>query len=250
MSTPCRPWLNLTLVTLLCASLAHTPRAHADSGDHQHKMRQVALYIEAKLYNQALRELKDIEQTPEGAQDVQVSRSMSIAYYHTYNINQALFYLRQARRLTTDGQLKLQLAETYQDWTKSYGLVHFQSTTQARGSIELTPERTIVNPQRRKSLSVAQAQLKRGITTPASFYLPYGSYLANAERFQLKSNLPPPTVKLMLKPLPTDGLSTKGSKWVYITLGGVALIATTVGGYYLMKNDSSNRVQTVNVQFE
>lgn len=231
--------LSLTLVSLGFRSLLISD-ASAKDLSYQQRVRQVELYIDSKLYEQALKELKSLEQTPEGGQDVRVAHSYALAHYNTFNVNRALFYLRRARTLTADDRLKAQLTQTYQQWIKAYGLVNFQSLNQVqRGAIKLETERTIINPKRRKSFKIAQRLLAEGVMTPISFYLPFGSYTANDVQFQLKSSLPPPTVELMLRPVHTEPVSTKSSKWVYITLGGVALIATAVGGYYLLTSDSS-----------
>lgn len=231
------------LSSLICSPLP----ANGEPSSYQQRIRQVELYIEGNLYEQALRELHSLAKTPEGAQDVRVAHSYALAHYNTSNVNQALFYLRRARSLTADDGLKSQLTRTYQDWIKSYGLVHFQSVggTQ-QGAIHLSSDRNIVNPKRRKSFEVAQGLLAEGVSTPLSFYLPFGNYAANNVNFQLKASLPPPTVELMLTPVKSEPVSTTGSKWVYITLGGVALIATAVGGYYLMIDSADNK-RLVNV---
>jgi len=229
-------------LTLSCVGIrgALISEVSAKELSYQQRIRQVELYIDSKLYDQALKELKLLERTPEGGQDVRVAHSYALAHYNTFNVNQALFYLRRARTLTADMDLKAQLTQTYQRWIKAYGLVNFQSLNQVqRGAIKLETERVIINPKRRKSFKIAQRLLAEGVTTPISFYLPFGSYTANDVEFQLKSSLPPPTVELMLTPVHTEPVSTKSSKWVYITLGGVALIATAVGGYYLLTSDSS-----------
>lgn len=241
-------WIQLVLVMILSLYGQSICMSNAQAADenYQQRIRQVELYIEGMLYTQAIKELKQLEKTPEGAQDVRVSYSLALAYYNSDDINNALFYLRKAKSQTVDEGFKTQLTQTYQQWIKSYGLVQFKSGNDVRsGSIQLTAERNIVNPKRRKSFKTAQKQLADGITTPISFYLPFGSYQANSVSFQLRSNLPPPVVELMLTPIKVEPLSTKSSKWVYITLGGVALIATAIGGYYLMTDSPSSNLSMV-----
>jgi len=233
--------MTLGLMSLGLMAIGLSAPLEAVPLSYQQRVHQAERYVEGKLYEQAVKELKELERSPEGSQDVRVSELLSLAYYHSNDINKALYYLRQARQLTADEGLRARLTQHYQQWIKAFGLVQFASLTPTTsGAIELNAERKILNPKRRAAFKIAQRQLRRGVTLPLSMYLPFGSYVANSVPFQLKPSLPPPSVELSLIPVKGEAVSTKTSKWVYITLGGVALIATAVGGYYLLSSQQGS----------
>jgi len=227
--------MTLGLMALGLMTIGLSAQLEAVPLSYQQRVHQAELYVESKLYEQAVKELKELERSPEGSQDVRVSELLSLAYYHSNDINKALYYLRKARQLTEDEGFKARLTQNYQQWIKVFGLVQFASINEVpSGAIELNSDRKILNPKRRAAFKVAQRQLRRGVTLPLSMYLPFGSYVANSVPFQIKPSYPSANVELSLIPVKDEAVSTKTSKWVYITLGGVALIATALGGYYLL----------------
>ena len=231
------------------------PHSHAQPYfSYQQKLAQAKLYIQKKHYKQAQIELEALRNTKEGERDVDVYDLLATNAYRMDKITQALTYLRQARMLTSDAQQRIELTERYKRWSRAYGLVQFVSKNDvAEGSIELKRSRPLINAKKKATFLRTQKELKRGVRTPISTYLPYGNYTANQIDFKLKRNQEAPTVKLWLHPLSaplpthTDKKSKSGlSKWVYVGIGSAILVAA-IGTYYLM-NSSESPPQTFKVE--
>ena len=223
------PALELFLPATLCAEPLMS---------YEQRLQQVELYMERKLFVQAVHELKKLIQTQEGMNDYRVAKHLLLASYQLSDITSALHYLRVARNLTTDPQERTWLASTYKTWAKSYGLVRFESIPAGFGAIKLESERVLLNPERRKAFEVTQEQLLKGVSTPISVYLPYGSYLANKTPFALKREVSSQVVQLTLLKAnaPPPSPSEARLPWGYITLGALVLIGGAVGGYYLVRS--------------
>jgi hypothetical protein len=231
----------------LGCALAETSDESTQS--YTQRLRQVELYMDRALFVQARRELLKLIQTQQGERDYRVAKYLATCAHRLHDITEALRYLRVARRLTSDPQERAWIGDRYQLWSKSYGLVRFSSDPEGQGVIDLTSARRILNPDRLSVFKVAQEQLLKGVQTPHTLYLPYGSYLANSVSFQLKRGAPSPNVQLTLKPIAHVEESTNTSKWVYISLGGVALVAAILGGYALFQApDTKERTLTLSFQ--
>ena len=216
--------------------------------EYQRKFHQAQLYEKNGFIERAKIELESLYRTQQGKRDFRVIYALCNLSYSIHRVTDAVWYLSRAYSIVDNDTQREQLNELHEHWSKQFGRVEFVSNQYdvQMGSISLERlGKQPFNKHSRASLQVAQEDLQSKLALPISIYLPYGHYRANSVEFSLRKNQPPPSIKI-----PLNSYSQLNKKddthWKYITLSGVAALATGVGIYFLISSFSSSSSVSTN----
>lgn len=230
--------IQITIVhTLVDEVLCHAAPAQT----YEQRLDQVRLYIRNQMLPAALTELEQLSRTQQGQADVRVFAALAKVNFKLHEVTLALKHLRTARDLSRNPAEQAQLTSLYEEWLSEFGLVRFEpASSVSQGSFELVRKRKLINQERQAVLDHVSQQFRNGITLPISVYLPYGSYLINEAPFKIARDGTVPVVSVLLKPTQMDPPKIEEPfPWLYVGLGGVAIIAAGIGSYFILSDPPS-----------
>ena len=216
---------------------------------------QGVLYFNKNLFKQARVFLDRAWKMPGGREDVRTAYYRASTYFKLLVIEEAFATGEIAEKLAGDNaRYKRRVGELMGEMRGLFGAVTLKAAegeTNAKGRIFFEAQTGIINRAKKKRFMAIRERFRTtDIKLPITVYLPWGQYTANKVPFKLVQGEDAPVLEIFLQVDRTNdpkggGLSTM--QWVWIGVGGAALVAGAVTAGILLQEPEDEIITGVRI---
>ena len=248
--------MNGRLIAIfLSVSCISTQSSIAAPAEEQATVEEMAnqgrLYLRKKRYKLAYQILDKAFKSPGGKQDFRTVYNRGLAAQNLLRLEIAYEMAASAARLAgKDKQRKEAAAEFLDGLNQLYGRLDVRPAkgeTNRVGRIFVESQTGIINKKNGKSSRASASDSEQPMCNCLKVFISHGRYTANNVPVQVRKNKPM-TVDVYLQinrvaqPIKRSGVNG----WWIAGVGAAAIIATSVGAYFLMPDDSTT-VDRINI---
>ncbi|MEE2788295.1 MAG: hypothetical protein VX589_13210 [Myxococcota bacterium] len=250
--------MKKTLITFMtiCAVLPSTSLA---DGEQRTQMSleeltdQGRLYVRKGRYKPAYRVLTKAYKRPGGPEDFRTVYNRGIAAQQILLLEVAFEMSEKAEQLAGASEKRTDAVKALKnELNRLYGRLDVKlapGETNQVGRIFLESKTGILNPKKRTVFqSIRERFRATDVTLPTTIYLPHGGYTANNVPLVIEQNkVATVEVYLQIQRKPVAAVGGGVNRWWLAGVGAAAVIATSVGAYFLLADDSPETIDRINV---